>query len=238
MRLSLIKWPSIGGSPTTIFANNGTTLIGGNTVQLGQDVDAAGDPGKLISNRQLVLNDNTLSIKQDIYGSSILFEAFKVSIITDNTNGGNSLTFSEVSSPGQDFIVSQVGTAIGGDLAGVIFYGTSSITVHNNGNIVIDASTGTIIQGTGLTFSDNVIPIALASTGILVYQLTGTDIALINAPHLNITGSLKTAVPPSGVTTASNWYLGSVQNAAVILDTTRYVEVNINGAIVKLAIVN
>jgi hypothetical protein len=51
-------------------------------------------------------------------------------------------------------------------------------------------------------------------------------------------GYVKTGKPAGGVSVASDWRIGSQVNAVVVLDTTRYLEVDIEGVIVKLAIVN
>lgn len=47
--------PTGGGTGTLSAANNGLTVTGGTTVQLGQAIGAVGDPGALLSNRQIPL---------------------------------------------------------------------------------------------------------------------------------------------------------------------------------------
>lgn len=51
-------------------------------------------------------------------------------------------------------------------------------------------------------------------------------------------GYVKTGKPAGGVSVASDWRIGSQVNAVVVFDATRYLEVDIEGVIVKLAIVN
>jgi hypothetical protein len=51
---------------------------------------------------------------------------------------------------------------------------------------------------------------------------------------MTVSGAIKTGDPGSG---SGRWKLGGVVNAAVALDITKYLEVNINGAIIKIGIV-
>lgn len=66
---------------------------------------------------------------------------------------------------------------------------------------------------------------------VLGVGTTATD----NGAKLQVLGDVTTADPNSGV---GKWKLGQVKSASVALDTTRYVEVNIDGTIVKLAVIN
>jgi hypothetical protein len=56
----------------------------------------------------------------------------------------------------------------------------------------------------------------------------------INKDTMTITGAYKSGDPGSG---SGRWKFGGVINAAVGLDITKYVEVNINGAVIKLGVV-
>lgn len=62
----------------------------------------------------------------------------------------------------------------------------------------------------------------------------GTAMILSNAGGLTVTDTLTTADPGSG---AGSWKLGTVQAAAAVLDGAHYVEVQIQGVVVKLAVI-
>jgi hypothetical protein len=56
-----------------------------------------------------------------------------------------------------------------------------------------------------------------------------------NKDLMTVSGAIETANPGSG---AGFWKLGGVIGAAVALDITKYVEVSINGAVIKLGVVS
>ncbi len=70
----------------------------------------------------------------------------------------------------------------------------------------------------------------------LNYNGSGSDeLILFNTGDLQIRGSYKSATPVGG--TAANWKLGTRVAAAVVLDATQYIELDVNGTLYKLAIV-
>jgi len=71
--------------------------------------------------------------------------------------------------------------------------------------------------------------------GVTQFQANGTVVAATKATGFEVRGALETANPSGG--TSAAWKLGSKGTAAVTLDTAHYVEIDIAGTAVKLAIV-
>jgi hypothetical protein len=101
----------------------------------------------------------------------------------------------------------------------------------NNGavsfTLSIDTSTGAVLLGSG---NGNF----LLNPGTGNFQLQTAAINPDSGAKLQVDGAIETA-PANGF--AGQWKLGTVQAAGVALDATHFVQVDINGTPVKLAIV-
>ena len=75
---------------------------------------------------------------------------------------------------------------------------------------------------------------------MIIHDIAGT-FTFVNATDGVIfraePAGIETLPPTGGVSAANNWQLGSVVTAASAFDATRYLEVNVGGSIVKLALV-
>lgn len=96
--------------------------------------------------------------------------------------------------------------------------GAGTFVNSNSGNIPMR------FVYTGTNFTD----VIQNSVGGLDLSPSGHFVRLIDA-------YIQTGDPGSGV---ANWKMGTVISSSVTLDTTKYVEVNIGGTVVKLAVVN
>lgn len=112
--------------------------------------------------------------------------------------------------------LSHNGSAVGND---VISIGVSNIAQGNNTTLIGNGMTSTVA---------NVAGYGLATQNIILGQ---TAIAVDNGARLQVNGDFTTADPGSG---AGKWKMGTVVAGAVAVDAANYVEVDINGAIVKL----
>lgn len=83
-------------------------------------------------------------------------------------------------------------------------------------------------------------PLTISAEAVALQARTGagvvTTVGLFSATGLVVTGSVETSAPSGG--TAQPWKLGSIASAASALDTTRYVEAEINGVACKLALIS
>lgn len=106
-----------------------------------------------------------------------------------------------------------------------------------NSNIMIGANqtttssiTNTTLIGTTMNGSlSNVVAISRADQNVLIGQ---TNVITDNGAKLQISGDVTTSDPNSGI---GKWKLGKVLSGATVHNTSTYVEVNIDGVIVKLA---
>jgi hypothetical protein len=88
------------------------------------------------------------------------------------------------------------------------------------------------------TLIDNAGFISVDWQDRLLKDDAGNNVADWTTPGVfDINGSVQTNAPAGGVSGPDLWQLGSPVVAASVLDTTRYVEVNIGGTIVKLAVI-
>lgn len=124
------------------------------------------------------------------------------------------------------------------------FYTNNTIraTITNGGNFLIattiDGGEKLQVNGTSRFLS------TLAVSGSDIYIQTGgqgilspnaSRVITINNGAVEIGGTIKTAAPTTG--TAATWKLGQRVAAAVVLDATQYIEVEVGGTFYKLAIV-
>jgi hypothetical protein len=136
---------------------------------------------------------------------------------------------------------------------------TDRLTIKSNGNVLIGTTTdaGQKLQVNGTAKFDGDFTISTSSetslflanssansfraisknNGKYVIQHTGIlDLTLLDTSgNLEIVGSMKTAAPAGG--TQGAWKLGSRVAAAVALDATQYIELEVGGTLYKLAIV-
>jgi len=131
--------------------------------------------------------------------------------------------------------------------------GLERIRVNTNGNTLIGTTTdngnklqvnGNISLNGNLQYLDYITPSNnlwesyhyIDNSWRLNYNGSGSDeLILFNTGDLQIRGSYKSATPVGG--TAANWKLGTRVAAAVVLDATQYIELDVNGTLYKLAIV-
>jgi hypothetical protein len=80
--------PSSGGSGTLTAAQNGLSVSGGNTVVLGQDIDQAGNPGKLINDREIPTQGSKVLYIRNAPNDAIGFTEKKISFQDHDTTAG------------------------------------------------------------------------------------------------------------------------------------------------------
>jgi hypothetical protein len=91
-----------------------------------------------------------------------------------------------------------------------------------------------------IKYDDSLSPLGISygtTTNHALYFYTNNTTALLikNDQTAEFTQSIKTAAPTTG--TAASWKLGQRVAAAVVLDATQYIEVEVGGTFYKLAIV-
>lgn len=132
---------------------------------------------------------------------------------------------------------------LGGD--GTSFFGGSmTILTSSYALQVFQTGGGDGIGLVGRT-ANNGADIVFGTNGLVSYSLghyyaTAHQFYILNAVALTIdsssnltsVGSITTAAPNSG--TAAAWKLGSLVTSAVVLDTTKYVQLDIGGTLYKL----
>jgi hypothetical protein len=196
---------------------------------LGNDVTGAPGPGMLLTPREIYMQDNDIELVDNTHQKKTFFAGNSVQVsdfahekfgeVTDqvihvrDTNGINNLN--------AGITASNVGASD--------FNSGNSIGFTADEFALQDATGGSKFQSQAriLRFLD-------AGTNVLIATLD-TNSAAGTKGNFATTGNLTTGNPGSG---AGAWLLGAPVAAAVVLDATRYVEVKINGVIVKLAIVN
>lgn len=204
-----------GGGGSISLANNGLSLNGaGDTVQLGQELGAVGDPAQLLSNREVPLAGFLFAFAGDLI-SAIIDDATQLFQITDELTNA----FFYVDIPNSTYWL--------GDLNALVdetYFYMDSIgwEIKSNGRKVAGADLGPGRYQFGAITGGN-------STYIeILDNLTQTI-------TLNAANGIVTTNPGSGL---AKWKLGRAIAAAVVLDNANYVEVEIDGAVLKLALVN
>jgi len=180
-----------GGVPALFAANNGLSLstIAVGTVVLGQNVGQAGDPGKLISNREIPMNNFSLAF-------------------TGMNNSGNIIWKDDIT--GLANYIKVLGQNSSG--AEIFRIAYSGDTVGDNGSIFVGNTTGAAATGAGLhqstLFGWKVAPVANPATnctgfGYEVFLRLTTGINLdgfgYNALAHNTTGNNNGAYGQNGL---------------------------------------
>jgi hypothetical protein len=120
---------------------------------------------------------------------------------------------------------------VGDDAGGILFTGYNGTSWLSGAAI-----SGQVQAVSGSTSVGTLRMILRGDTGnILINQTTDTGERLQVTGTVKTTDSITTGAPTTG--TAAPWKFGSRVAAAVVLDSTQYIELDISGTLYKLAIV-
>lgn len=126
----------------------------------------------------------------------------------------------------------------GSEMIGIGLQALYANTTGNN-SVAIGSSAGYLNTGSGCVFLGYNAGYSETGNNKLYISNSNTATPLIlgdfSANTLVFNASIKTQSSGAG---AGVWKLGTKINATVVLDTTKYIEVNIDGSVYKLAIVN
>ncbi len=199
-------------------ANNGLS-VSGNNAQIGQTIGAAGDPAQLLSNREVPLKGFSL----DFLGNNVqlFIDDANKQISLGDTIGGNNGTYI--------FLDDNTGEIAMGDFGGI---GSSGYMYFDTINYYYEidfgsASTFRLDQGSDLYALG---PINAGNQTQVRVKDTPQTIEL-RAGNGFFTSA------PNGAGSEGKWRLGKKIVAASVFDGGNYVEVNIEGAVLKLALV-
>lgn len=204
---------AVSTTPTVTTAKEGLSLEG-TDVTWGQLVGTVGDPARLTTNREVPLNGKEIDMKGPgffaVTNGATLFVQNDSQINGTATIGNVVATTMDVQDITGDLQIAVV--QVSTPLIAWMDAGVGSIT-----GIAIFGNTG------AMNYGDQS---AVADDGPATHTFRGS---------LATTSTLQTEDPGSG---SGQWKLGKVVVAGVALDATQYVEVEIDGAVVKLAIVS
>lgn len=130
-----------GGGGSLTGANDGLS-VSGSTVQLGQTIDAVGDPAQLLEPREIPFNGQSLSFIERASGNNITFDPTDINFITNATDwsgGGGALSFTNL---GNNLFGLNVFNepAFGGDVGNLFFEAGSNIShlfFLSSGNVLL-----------------------------------------------------------------------------------------------------
>jgi hypothetical protein len=242
--LVIQKAPAPAAAATVTAADNGTSL-NGTTVELGQAVGAVGNPGALLNNREIPLS-----------GFSLDFNGNNIDILFSD---GSSLF--RITDTVSNFFVVDIANGLYqlGNTSSLKIDDVSQIASIDIGAgsqyLYIDPNAGSYWLGDipGLFDStyfyfDNTAFAELSLNGVSAFLVNGPvyefgdRLASGNGTHLNINDTTQrvslnalngfTAGDPGAG--SGLWRMGKVIAGAVALDGANYVEVMIDGAIVKI----
>jgi hypothetical protein len=165
---------------------------------------------------------------------------------TNIDNGSSQNTFVGIGSGGTDIgnTAGGIGTANNCVLIGYLAGGDMGTASNWTGVIMIGEGTGsntnsqvltnTTLIGTGLkTNVNNVVMLGLSTQNVMIGAANNTA---DNGNRLQIAGKLNTGGAAPLTTAAGAMDFGSVKVAASVLNATQYLEVSVNGALVKVCI--
>lgn len=227
--LADFRFLTAGNDRVRIF-NNGNVFIGASPTDAGYRLDVAGTFRRVVSGAEFRIDVDS--------GSNRLFSN---GLIRYQSNGSSQHIFINQSGTvltGYLMALSTTGAAAGAraleislqDNNSAIIVSGASLTGANAQNL-IDISQTWNTTGNPTALKLNVTNTASGATSYLM------DLQVGGATQFRVTpaGSIRTAAPTTG--TAANWKLGSRVAAAVALDATQYIELEVGGTLYKLAIV-
>jgi hypothetical protein len=185
------------------------------------------DTGSSFGSAIQVVNDiNTAYKNLDIYSLKTSFLSGNV-LIGTTTDAGQKLQVN-----GDTYIFnSSAGLVIESTTAGAASFIRIESATINDLWFGRENSTGTsfgLPSNSSTIYSEGAYPFCLFVNGSTRLQITTSG-------NTELSGSVKTGAPTTG--TAAAWKLGSKVAAAVTLDTSNYIEVEVGGVFYKLAIV-
>lgn len=216
-------------------ARNGTSLDSSAFVVLGQDVGEAGNPARLLSDREVDLDGFVLNFidSSNVSGSLVRIGDSMVNFGTDDTYiFGDPQTGSLNLSGGQPGVADDTESSI--QLVGI----TQSPTSTRKAVAIRQGWTDDTADATGLSIE--IAGVKVAQGRPLQIQFNAATIFFVDQDanistdgNMECGGSIKTGPPNNS---AANWLLGQLLSGAVVPDAANFLEVNVAGVVHKIIV--
>lgn len=258
-----VQKPADVPAATVQGANNGLSLSGTNA-QLGQAVGAAGNPGVLLSNREIPMggfsinfNGNNLDVLiddanrvfkvangagnprlfVDLVNNLYQLGNIDTGVFFEINDSSQFIRIKHVSNGAQVFVADAVNCSV--SIGSTSSYGNKTKLTVDDANRKLNVVSD--VAGNAQTF----LLLDMNLQNYYIGDVSGSgnatrvfvdDSAAQQIINLVANNGIKTN-NPNGANTAGKWKLGKKKAGAVALDAANYVEVNIEGVVVKLGIV-